>query len=201
MILIDTKFMYTFWNDWKDIRPSQKASKFNLNNCPCCTFMMDGISTKMRSWWVVEETSSARFFLAMTLYFIVSTIFFMFTSYDSQSLGVLLSIIYSCYFYLPIWILLSLMCAVSRRVRYSIILICFALPIQIISVTFNRLAFGDDGQHQCTKVFIQQFLDTSCNGAWINHSEWIKITLLYAAWVVIFTINTLWSRFISREVR
>ena len=147
----------------------------------------------------MEETSSEKFFLVITLYFILSTLTFIFTSYGW---GFLLSILYSCYFYLPVWILLSLTCAVSRRVRYSIILICFALPIQIISVMFNPFAYGDGPMDKCMeRVFIQRFFNTSCDGAWMNLSDWRMITLVYAAWIVIFTINTLWARFISREVR
>jgi hypothetical protein len=147
----------------------------------------------------MKETSSAKFFLAMTLYFILSTVVLMFTS---DGWGFIASFFYSYYFYFPIWILLSLTCAVSRRVRYSILLICFALPIQMISVMFNPLVIVDAPMDECMKRnFIQRFFDASCDGAWMDLSNWNTITLLYAAWMVIFTVNTLWARFISREVR
>lgn len=144
-----------------------------------------------------KALSSRKFWLFITSYVIISFSAFLLTTGGYTSLYFL---IYLGPFYLCIWLLLSLVCIISSRVRYSPILIYFVLLIQSISIIFNISDGGYFGTTCKTKNLIQNLFDpNSCGELWMRHEVYIQVLILYALVVTVFVLDVLRLRFFHSE--
>jgi hypothetical protein len=141
------------------------------------------------------------FWLLITIYTILSFLAFLFTT---GGYSTLYFILFVAPFYLAIWLLLSIICFISRKrqMRYSPLLIYCILFTQAIAILFNIADEGYYGITCRTKNLVQYLFDHStCNGLWVGYPGYFWILGLYGLTLVIFVVDCFRLRLSHSETR
>ncbi len=136
-----------------------------------------------------KTVSPRRFWLCVAAYVLISYLAFLFST--GGYLFVFYFYIFGAFYFVVLFVL-TLVCSLSKSVKYSPILSYLILGIQTVAIVLN---VSDGGYYglSCGQNFVQRFFDrdSSCGGLWLSLEAFLVILFLYVVLVAIFMFDVL----------